>query len=130
MAFISITEAARLTGKSLPTIYRHINTGKLSQLHDKTIDTAELIRVYGQLRINDSQQELSNDSQNELLRVKLELLEIQLQREKETVEDLRERLTQSEAERRQLTQMLTHQPPQPEATKPESLLYQKLFGKR
>jgi len=50
MAIVSISEAARLTGKTRATIHRHINTGKLSKTKNDTgnigIDTSELIRVY------------------------------------------------------------------------------------
>jgi len=50
MAIVSISEAARLTGKTRATIHRHINTGKLSKTKDDTgaigIDISELIRVY------------------------------------------------------------------------------------
>jgi len=47
MALISVTEAAKLTGKSIPTIYRHIKAGKVSRTNNK-IDTSEIIRVYGE----------------------------------------------------------------------------------
>jgi len=58
MAIVSISEAARLTGKSRATLHRHIATGKLSKvLQDNTsgdlsygIDTAELLRVYKTLK--------------------------------------------------------------------------------
>lgn len=50
MAIVSISEAARLAGKTRATIHRHINTGVLSKTKDDTgkvgIDTSELIRVY------------------------------------------------------------------------------------
>jgi len=50
MAIVSISEAARLTGKTRATIHRHINTGKLSKTKNDTgmigIDISELIRVY------------------------------------------------------------------------------------
>jgi len=50
MAIVSISEAARLTGKTRATIHRHINTGKLSKTKDDTgmagVDISELIRVY------------------------------------------------------------------------------------
>lgn len=50
MAIVSISEAARLTGKTRATIHRHINTGKLSKTKDDTgsigIDISELIRIY------------------------------------------------------------------------------------
>lgn len=53
MAQVSISEAARLTGKSRRTIQRYVATGKLSLSHsdatEKNIDTSELIRVFGEI---------------------------------------------------------------------------------
>ena len=56
MARVSISEAARLVQVSRPTIYKMINSGKLSYTsvvkHGKgikVIDTSELIRVFGSL---------------------------------------------------------------------------------
>ncbi|HBT3897776.1 TPA: helix-turn-helix domain-containing protein [Klebsiella pneumoniae] len=56
MARVSISEAARLVEVSRPTIYKMINSGKLSYTsvvkHGKgikVIDTSELIRVFGSL---------------------------------------------------------------------------------
>ena len=56
MARVSISEAARLVKVSRPTIYKRINSGKLSYTsvvkHGKAIkviDTSELIRVFGSL---------------------------------------------------------------------------------
>lgn len=51
MSLVSITEAARLTGKSRRTIQRYVATGKLSlsqsDATEKSIDISELIRVFG-----------------------------------------------------------------------------------
>jgi len=56
MAKISISEAARLVNISRPTLYKMLNTGKLTCTsvvkygkQVKTIDTSELIRVFGSL---------------------------------------------------------------------------------
>ena len=53
MALVSVTEAARLTGKNRATIHRYIKQGKLSQVTDETgtkkVDTSELLRVFGTL---------------------------------------------------------------------------------
>ena len=46
---VNIQKAIELTGVSRSTIQRHIKAGKLSRT-DKGIDTAELIRVYGELK--------------------------------------------------------------------------------
>ena len=54
MAEVSISEAAKLVGKSRKSLYRHVKDGKLSvsqSVSGKTIvETSELIRVYGALR--------------------------------------------------------------------------------
>jgi predicted site-specific integrase-resolvase len=51
MARVSISEAARLTGKSRTTLHRLIKAGDLStsvvNTMLKVIDTSELIRVFG-----------------------------------------------------------------------------------
>ena len=48
MAIVSISEAARLVGKSRRTIQRDISAGKLSKCDNgKSLDTSELLRVYG-----------------------------------------------------------------------------------
>ena len=49
MVFISIAEAAELTGKSIPTLYQHILEGKLSLSNDK-VNATELSQLYGALR--------------------------------------------------------------------------------
>lgn len=53
MAIVSVSEAARLVGKTRKTIQRHISIGKLSKVTGATgiqgIDTSELIRVYGEI---------------------------------------------------------------------------------
>ncbi|MCC2027772.1 helix-turn-helix domain-containing protein [Leclercia adecarboxylata] len=51
MAKVSISEAARLTGKSRTTLHRLIKTGELSTCHGernaRMVDTSELLRVFG-----------------------------------------------------------------------------------
>lgn len=53
MAQVSISEAARLTGKSRKTLHTYISNGKLTKVTDTQgkpkIDTSELIRVFGEL---------------------------------------------------------------------------------
>lgn len=53
MTVVSISEAARLTGKSRKTIQRYVAVGRISMSHSvagsKGIDTSELIRVFGEL---------------------------------------------------------------------------------
>ncbi len=50
MARIGITEASKITGKSIPTIYRYVQKGKLSKKSDGTFDTQELLRVFGEFK--------------------------------------------------------------------------------
>lgn len=60
MAKISISEAARLTGKSRTTLHRLIKTGELSTCHGarnaRLVDVSELIRVFGPLEHPPSEQ--------------------------------------------------------------------------
>ncbi len=66
MALVTISEASSLTGKSIKTIYRHIDTGKLSSTLDennrKQVDTAELIRVYGEIKVAGTPPLTKNDN--------------------------------------------------------------------
>ena len=59
-----IKEACFLTGKARKTIYRHMDSGKVAYGIDESgkrfLDTAELIRVYGELK----QPSGTNDTQN------------------------------------------------------------------
>lgn len=56
MAKLNLSQAAKVTGKNRTTIWRHINSGKLSAERDRDgmpfVDTSELLRVYGELRNN------------------------------------------------------------------------------
>ena len=45
---ISVTEAAKEWGVSRTTIYQKVNDGELSRTADKKIDTAEMLRVFGE----------------------------------------------------------------------------------
>lgn len=118
MAKISISEAARLTGKNRATLHRHIKSGKLSRFLDDdnnpVLDTSELIRVYpsfkapvalqhdtGVLQSNSMQQLAIGDAtvQIEILKLKLQHAEEKIvieenrrrdseQREKEAKEEI------------------------------------------
>jgi len=90
MALVSISEAARLTGKARSTLHKYIKQGKLSTTTDqntgnKNIETSELIRVFGKIsnssttdsdsvtNLSKLQQETPNTTQS--LQIKLQLLE-------------------------------------------------------
>ncbi|HDR2700778.1 TPA: helix-turn-helix domain-containing protein [Enterobacter asburiae] len=68
MAKISISEAARLTGKSRTTLHRLIKTGELSTCHGarnaRMVDVSELIRVFGPLEHRPSEQVTAQGSEH------------------------------------------------------------------
>lgn len=91
MAFVSITEAIRLSGVSRATFYKkYLKEGKISTSGDakgrKRIDTAELIRVFGKLAGDDQTIQVDNtkNDQEYSIRQKYTALEQQVrQLEKE-----------------------------------------------
>jgi hypothetical protein len=64
MAVVSVSEASRLVGKTRQTLYNDRDSGKLSWTTLETgkpgIDTSELQRVYGPLKISPVKQAVSN----------------------------------------------------------------------
>lgn len=96
VAYVSIEKAAKLTGKHRSTIARHIKAGKLSKT-DKGIDTAELVRVYGELvNENESRNDAkTDDSLSEREKILMRQIE-SLQHDKEwlqkRIENLENRL--------------------------------------
>jgi len=87
MASVSISEAARLTGKARSTLHKYIKQGRLSVTTDaatgsKAIDTSELIRVFGKIEAThgDTVTTVANVHQNtpsgeQSLHLKLQLLQ-------------------------------------------------------
>jgi len=67
MAKVSISEAARLTGKSRTTLHRLIKTGELSTCsgvrNAKMVDISELIRVFGEISKPVNEQPFEQDSE-------------------------------------------------------------------
>jgi hypothetical protein len=67
MAKVSISEAARLTGKSRTTLHRLIKTGELSTCHGernaRMLDTSELLRVFGSLARTEAVQDVEQFSE-------------------------------------------------------------------
>ena len=61
MAIVSKAQAARLVGVSRSTLYRQVKTGKLS-VTGEGIDTEELIRVFGSIRLTDTPAEGHRDT--------------------------------------------------------------------
>lgn len=116
---LTLQQAASETGKAKSTIQRAIKSGKLSASRNEdgsySIDSSELVRVY-ELRATSSKPVAmkqyathERNDETELLRAKVELLQMQNEILKETTQDLRKRLDNSDAERRQLLMVLQDQ---------------------
>ncbi len=96
MSLISISEASELTGKSIPTIYRHVKDGKLTKVDNK-IDTTELLRIYGAFRVS-----TDYHRENELLH----RLNADLKQDKEKLYQINELLRRSIADLKQSKEKL------------------------
>ena len=122
---ITAGEAAKLVGKSVPTITRAIRSGKLVAKPRNPkgwiIEPSELFRVFDAVtgETNDKSKILQHetDIKDSVLQVKLEVMEQRFSDAQATIEDLRTRLDTESAERRQLTAQLTDQRQQLEPQK-------------
>lgn len=126
----SLSQAAKETGKGKSSIHRAIKSGRLSaQRHQDgtySIDAAELFRAFPPALSEPVPEQgmephhepsVTPSTAEEVLRVRVEMLTAQLEREQETVADLRRRLDR--AEERILA--LSHSPatPVPSSAVPE-----------
>lgn len=113
-------QAAKATGKSIPTITRAIKRGAISAERTVSggylIDPAELHRVFPAATCDRdvTHAKLGSETPQESavtprLELEISMLREMLVREQETVADLRARLDAEAAERRRLTSLLTHQ---------------------
>lgn len=96
---LSLSQAAKETGKSKPTISKAIKTGRLSANkvgNGYEIDPAELFRVYPKETKDFTTSKPKEETSVALLELENKMLKEQLDREKETVDDLRTRLTRAE----------------------------------
>lgn len=123
---LSASQAAKETGKSVPTITRAINAGRMSAEvikgedgKDKgyLIDPAELFRVFPPVTVkdNDTPALLGHETPNEMgvLRAEIEGLRQRLTDKDDVIDDLRRRLDQESDERRRLVALLTAPKPEP-----------------
>jgi hypothetical protein len=109
MAVVSISEASRLVGKTRQTLYNDRDSGKLSWTMLETgkpgIDTSELQRVYGQLKLNPVGQAVRNvnfDSETGGVRATVHaVLETELKGAHQRIELLERMLGLEAAARRQ-----------------------------
>ena len=102
----SMRRAAEICGKSRTTLHRALKDGRMSGTQDEatgewSIDPSELRRVFPwtggvhEHKSTDVQGEYTHKT-DEVMAVKVAMLEDQLEREKETVADLRKRLDRAE----------------------------------
>ncbi len=121
---LTLRQAADLCGASRSTIHRALKSGKLSgnRLEDGAwdIDPSELARVFPWdisepvHRDNSGQGKEGTSEKEAVLAVKVEMLEHQLERERDTIADLRKRLDRAEDRVLALTSQTL--PPAPEPT--------------
>ena len=121
---LTLRQAADLCGASRSTIHRALKSGKLSgnRLEDGAwdIDPSELVRVFPWdisepvQRDNPGQGREGTSEREAVLVVKVEMLEHQLERERDTIADLRKRLDRAEDRVLALTSQTL--PPVPELT--------------
>ncbi|MEP5555453.1 MAG: helix-turn-helix domain-containing protein [Paracoccaceae bacterium] len=114
---VTAGEAAKLVGKSVPTITRAIKSGKLSAKPRKPrgwiIEKSELSRAFD-IVIGETDNETPSlvdetRSDSSVLQAKLEVMEHRLRDAQATIEDYRARLDAESTERRQLTAQITDQ---------------------
>lgn len=113
MPELSLSQAAKVTGKSKSTINRAIKTGKISATrHDDgsySIDASELARVFS-VEPQDGAKERGAEPSEPRLLERIEALESMLAREREISADLKE---DRDRWRQQATALLTDQRPTP-----------------
>jgi excisionase family DNA binding protein len=135
----TLGQAAKAAGKSKATIYRAVQSGKISAVKDEVsgtfrIDPAELHRIFPAVPAehakNGELRQSETTAETNMLRAQLEQERQERQRERVqlegTIDDLRQRLDREGEERRKLTAILTDQrertiitpPPETPATAP------------
>lgn len=156
MAGLSLSQAAKASGRSKSTIGRAIKDGRLSAIRNAddtfSIDPSELFREFPKGGPGTDKDGAREPSQNpprgtvgtggeadEIKALRDELskaqqrasaAEAKAEERSETIADLRIRLNQEGEERRRLTAILTDQkaPPAPEAVKPSRSFWQRIFN--
>lgn len=107
---LTLRQAADMCGRSRSTIHRALKSGKLSGVRSDdgawSIDPSELARVFPWDVTGHAQRDTTEQSVGQpveqggeeaaVLRTKVEMLEQQLERERDTVDDLRRRLDKAE----------------------------------
>jgi len=118
MSLLSITKAAHAAGVSRRTIQRSIQSGRLSTATgERTIDTTELLRVFGPLRhapsdtpASMSRSVATNDAPDDTLTMLVEVLRDQLQQAQQEKARLLAMLEAEQQARRELETKLLPAP--------------------
>ena len=132
MAKLGVSPAARLAGVTRATMYKHINSGKLSadRLPDGSgyaIDTSELIRVYGSLHTLDSLETPETPPDTEALQRENEHLRDQLKAKDELLQEKAARIADLQTMVRNLEyRQPSHQDQTPQT--PRRGFWSRLFG--
>lgn len=126
MALLTVSQAAKITGKNRSTIQRYIQSGKLSASRDAAgvhvVDTTELVRVFGNIAADLDNPPCREKENQETIDVLREQLKVAQERERRLLSML-----ESEQEaRRRLEQRLL--PPANE-DRPRKGFFARLFGK-
>jgi predicted site-specific integrase-resolvase len=121
MTIVSRKEAMALTGKSHATLYRHLKSGKLSKSPDGGIDTAELIRVYGEFvspDAEDTSKTIKNDIsalyQKDKSDTEIKLMQEQIDLLKSQLTDTKSQLVRSQEKEDKLLQLIENRLPPPD----------------
>jgi len=116
--YLTLGQAAKKTGKSKATISKYLKTGQLSYVNKSSsgyqLDPAEVFRVF--TPVNSKSEQMLTPHANPSRTLESELLREMLERERQTVQYLQNKLDQAEGERQELTLRL------------EGLSRKKLFG--
>lgn len=131
MATLTVSAAAKATGKNRSTIQRYITSGKLSASKDASgvlvVDTAELARVFGNISTEEREPCRERDTQdNAALQETIDVLREQLKVAQERERRLLSMLESEQEARRRLEQRLL---PPAEKDKQKKGFFARLFGK-
>ena len=121
MPIVSRKEAMQLTGKSHATLYRHLKSGKLSKSPDGGIDTAELIRVYGEFVSPDAKDaskyiktDIEHIYQKDKSDTEIKLMQEQIDILKSQLTDTKSQLERSQQKEDKLLQLIENRLPPPD----------------
>ena len=114
---LSVTEAATLYKNSRTTIYRNINSGKLSTGSGKKIDLSEMIRVFGEAKAQNTESVLQGNTptvpplQSEIvLHERIKWLEVQVKTLQSQLENAHSLIEWFKSQIEQPQKLIEHKP--------------------